>query len=105
VREKFAEESEVARDVPRGFLESRASAAGRSPAQSDRSLQSITAELAVTRQQLADSPSDRSTSYKLTSGPEQGRSATGHRADSLAAEDEHRQTVSHQLQANVSGRC
>ena len=43
--------------------------------------------------------------FNQTSGPEQGRSATGHRADSLAAEDEHRQTVSHQLQANVSGRC
>jgi len=36
-----------ARAVPRGFLESRASAAGQSPAQSNRSLQSITAELSV----------------------------------------------------------
>lgn len=41
---------------------------------------------------------------RKTSGPEQGRSATGHRADSLAAEDEHRQTVSHQT-SYVSGLC
>lgn len=34
---------------------------------------------------------------KKTSGPEQGRSATGHRADGLATEDEHRQTVSFKL--------